>query len=92
MNSIFDQLETTFIWGDYFDNVSICDDLINFFEDPRNEHNKIQGTISQRIDKTRKDSTDIIVDPRNQHPAVVNYITQLNIICEKYKKSFLGVI
>lgn len=88
MSYINDQLKNTFIWGDYFENLSVCDDLIDFFEDPRNEPNKIEGTVSQRIDKTKKDSTDIIVDPRNQYPAVVNYITQLNIICEKYKQKF----
>lgn len=77
-----------FIWGDFFENLDVCDNLIDYFEDDRNKQNLIQGTLGGRVDKTRKDSTDLIVHPQCPHPFVIDYLSELSKVCEKYKQKY----
>lgn len=77
-----------FIWGDYLEDVSICDDLINFFESPVNQTKKQEGVIGVKIDKSLKDSTDLVVNIEDKNPVIIKYLKLLNGICEKYKEKY----
>ena len=79
-------IDNQFIFGDFIEDVSLCDDLIEYFESPANQ--KKPGIIGAEVDKTKKDSTDLSIRPRCMQPQIVEYIRQLNIISEKYKEKY----
>ena len=77
-----------FIDGYYMSNLSICDDLINFFE---NSNNKVLGETSDGVDKNIKDSLDLqlSINDITNSPALDSYFKELikavNLYKEKYK-------
>jgi len=77
-----------FIESYYMSDLSICDDLINLFE---NSDNKILGETSDGVDKNIKDSLDLqlSIDDIPNSPALEAYFKELikavNLYKEKYK-------
>ena len=71
----------TFI-GEYFiDNLSICDNLIEYF---KNNPNKIEGLTAKAIpDKEVKDSTDLPIHSFD-NPIITNYMGELQKCLDKY--------
>ena len=65
--------KNNFIEGYYISDLSICDDLIEFFETSKN---KKPGESSRGIDKTVKDSLDLMINESEieNHPCLKNYI------------------
>ena len=66
--------KVNFMGGWYMEDTSICDDLINFYED---SPNKKAGLTANRIDKKIKDSTDIEIDNVEMSTPIVNYLSIL---------------
>ena len=77
-----------FIDGYYMSDLSICDDLINYFED---SNNKVLGETSDGVDKNIKDSLDLqlSINDITNSPALDSYFKELikavNLYKEKYK-------
>ena len=77
-----------FIEGYYMSNSSICNDLINFFDE---SNNKIVGVqCDQIIDKTKKDSTDLSLGINDvaQYKILNSYFKELGKCLEMYKKKY----
>ena len=64
--------KNNFIEGYYISDLSICDDLINLFEASKNKN---PGWSRNGVDKTVKDSLDLIVNEReiNDHSCLKLY-------------------
>jgi len=76
-----------FIDGYYLSDLSICDDLINLFE---NSKNKTVGEIGLGVDKTIKDSTDLLLWDKDipQSKILIKYFEQLSKIIDLYKNKY----
>lgn len=75
-----------FIAGWYLPNKDLCKNLINFFE---NSESKFEGKIgNHKIDKLKKDSTEVLLDISLQEPLTKEYIKSLSLVLEKYKKMY----
>lgn len=78
-----------FIDGYYLSDLSICDDLIQLFE---NSNNKKLGITSDGVNKKIKDSSDLslntIVDVF-KHNVLKKYFNELNQIINLYKKKYI---
>lgn len=75
-----------FISGWFIDH-KICDDLISYFETcPTKQPGKVGGPV--RIDPSRKDSLDVVVDPKDPNPIIQNYLLELKIVCNNYIQQF----
>ena len=71
-----------FILEDFFDDLSICDELIEYH---KNNANKYEGRMRGGVDLSKKDSTDaVLVD----QTLVNKYIKNLQVIVEKYIKKY----
>jgi hypothetical protein len=71
-----------FIREQFLDDISLCNDLINYFE---NNPDKFEGRSAHGVDKSVKDSTDCYlrdVDLSNR------YFEQLRIIADGYVEKF----
>ena len=77
-----------FIWGDFLDNVNVCDNLIDYFEDDRSKEFHEEGSIGGYVDRSKKDSTDLTIHPECPHPYIVDYLSELSKVCEKYKQKY----
>ena len=77
-----------FIEGYYMSNSSICNDLINFFDESNNKIIGVQG--DQIIDKTKKDSTDLSLGINDvaQYKILNSYFKELGKCLEMYKKKY----
>jgi len=78
-----------FIDGYYLFNLSICDDLINFFE---NYNDKILGKSGNgEINKKIKDSLDLTlhINDISRFPVLDNYFKELSTIVDYYKKKYV---
>lgn len=73
-----------FIFSEYLNDISICDKLINYY----NNSEKFIGKIGNghTVDVSIKDSTDCHLDPNNQ--LFKNYIDQLIFVVNLYKEKF----
>ena len=69
-------MNNNFIESYYMSDLSICDDLINLFE---NSNNKILGETSDGVDKNIKDSLDLqlSIDDIPNSPALEAYFKEL---------------
>jgi len=76
-----------FIDGYYLLNLSVCDELINLFEQ---SNNKILGKSARGIDKKIKDSLDLQlnINDISKYKELRNYFDQLNIIINLYKSKY----
>jgi len=77
--------KVNFMGGWYMEDTSICDDLINFYED---SPNKKAGLTANRIDKKIKDSTDIEIDNVDISTPIVNYLSILKETVNQYKEIY----
>ena len=76
-----------FIQGYYINDLSICDDLINFFE---NSKDKKQGLCNKGVVKSIKDSTDINIHPMKSkfYVELTNYFNELEKCLQVYKDKY----
>ena len=79
--------EQSFIGGWIIDDISICDNLIEYFENKPNKHEGyiIDGN-KESVIKSVKDSIDLAL-PRNEK-IVKDYLVQLENILNLYKKKY----
>jgi hypothetical protein len=78
--------KNNFIAGWYLPNKDLCKNLINFFE---KSNNKSEGRVgNDKIDKLRKDSTDVSLNISLQEPLTKEYIKNLSLVLEKYKEMY----
>ena len=75
--------EKSFIGAWYVPNLSVCDEVIQYFQQSQG---KVQGIIGQGIvDKTVKDSVDLIVPPKDfSHPTMRKYLADLMQVVHAY--------
>jgi len=77
-----------FICGWYI-NKDICTDLIKYFE---NSPDKTQGALGIDgkfgVNKKRKLSTDVFINPNNNDREISNYYKHLSKVIEEYKKKY----
>ena len=86
MNEHIINKQNNFISGWYLPNKDLCKNLINYFE---KSNNKFEGTTNNtRIDKSKKDSTDIIVNIFSEEPLIKEYIKNLLLVLNKYKQIY----
>ena len=73
-----------FIDGYYLSDLSICDDLINLFE---NSKNKTAGEMESGVNKKVKDSTDLLLRDTDiaQSNTLIKYFEELSNILDLYK-------
>ena len=78
--------QNNFIAGWYLPNKDLCKNLINLFE---KSNNKFEGTLGdKRIDKSKKDSTDISFNLISEEPLIKEYIKNLSLILNLYKDTY----
>lgn len=65
--------------------LTICDQLIEYF---KRSPNKQEGTVGPVVDKNIKDSTDCIVPVETNSDIINSYFDELAEICEKYKNKY----
>jgi hypothetical protein len=77
--------QNNFIAGWYLPNKKICKNLINLFE--KSEYKK-EGLVSNKINKLTKDSTDLSFNVFSQESLIQEYIKNLSLVLEQYKKKY----
>jgi prolyl 4-hydroxylase len=80
-------VETPLFIGGWYIDKSLCDKLINYFE----QHpDKAAGRIGSKglIDRTKKASTDIQINLPVQSKLLKTYFLELQKVCEEYKKMY----
>ena len=80
--------ENNFIEGYYISKTSICDDLINLFDESNNKQVGVQG--NQIVDKKTKDSTDLslTINDIAQSKILNSYFVELGKCLKMYKKKY----
>jgi len=76
--------EKSFIGAWYLPDLSICDELIAFFN---RREDKVAGQTGDRgeVDKAIKDSTDVIIPPQQfSDPVILKYLSNLGQVTLKY--------
>ncbi len=73
-----------FIGQYYLDNLSICDEILEFYN---KSNNKIQGATTKGVDKSIKDSTDVMIDWKLDNIAH-KYIQALGSPTKKYIEDY----
>ena len=63
----------------------VCDNLIDMFE---KSPDKAPGRAAQKIDTTKKMSTDLSIDLKSNEPEVKDYYKELNKVIKKYKNKY----
>lgn len=76
-----------FIQGYYISNNKVSDDLINFFENSKQQR---QGLCNKGVDKSIKDSTDVNIHPMQSkfHVELTNYLNELEKCLQVYKDKY----
>jgi len=81
-------LKNNFIDGYYLPNLSVCDDLINFFE---SSGKKQLGQVGNGyVNAKVKDSTDLELNPNDivEYQVIQDYFKQLSKIIDLYKRKY----
>jgi hypothetical protein len=73
-----------FIGQYYLDNLSICDEILEFYN---KSNNKIQGATTKGVDKSIKDSTDVMIDWKKDEIAL-KYVDALDSPTKQYIKEY----
>jgi len=73
-----------FIGQYYLDDLSICDEILEFYN---KSNNKIKGATTKGVDKNVKDSTDLCIDWRSDNIAQ-KYIQALGSPTKKYIEEY----
>jgi hypothetical protein len=76
-----------FIYGKKI-NETICDELINFYENVPNKQPGKVGGINNYVDPEYKDSVDINVSPKDAHPLIQTYLSELSVVVAEYKHQY----
>jgi prolyl 4-hydroxylase len=78
-----------FIAGYYLNNLSLCDDIIDYFE---SSSLKTEGKLAgNRVEKWVKNSTDLsfsVGSPQLNTPCIINYLNELKNIITEYKLKY----
>ena len=74
-----------FINGWYINDLSICDELINYFE---KSNKKQPGMCGSEVLKEIKNSSDLILNTNSLEPCIKKYLSQLELIINKYKSVY----
>jgi hypothetical protein len=77
-----------FIYSEYLQDESICDELIEYF---KKYNTKQPGRSGGRVNIIDKDSTDIgiqVADAVN-HPVLSRYLEALDKVCDGFKKKYV---
>jgi hypothetical protein len=77
--------QNIFISGWYLPDKNLCKNLINLFE--KSEYKK-EGLISNKINKLKKDSTDLSFNVFSKEPLITEYVKNLNLVLQQYKKKY----
>jgi len=80
-------VETPLFIGGWYIDKSLCDKLINYFE----QHpDKAAGRIGSKrlIDRTKKASTDLGIKLPVRSKLLKTYLSELQKVCEEYKKMY----
>ena len=75
----------SFIQGWYMEE-SICDDIINMFND--NKEHWVEGTVVDRVQPDKKQSTELGIDKDDISEPIFSYRTQLQWCLEQYVKIY----
>lgn len=75
----------SFIQGWYMSE-SICDDVINFFNDRKEYWSN--GTIGNKVETDKKKSTDLYVSMNEMSESIISYREQLQWCLERYVKIY----
>lgn len=73
-----------FIGQTYIDDLSLCDEIIDFYKQSKN---KIDGETTKGIDKSIKDSTDVMIDWKKDEIAL-KYIAALETPTRQYIQEY----
>ena len=80
------KLKNTFISGYYMKDLSICDELIDYFE---KSDDKVLGMVGEgRVDKTVKDSTEVSIHVWEDKPIFKKYGSALGEMLGFYKLQY----
>ena len=78
--------QNNFISGWYLPDKNLCKNLINLFE---KSNNKFEGAIvGKKIDKLKKDSTDLSFNFFSEEPLIKEYIKKLSLVLNLYKNMY----
>jgi hypothetical protein len=80
-------MEANFIYKDFLPDISICDELIEYYQHSSDKKPGVCGA-NRLIDKEAKDSTDIRLEHNQNCNVVDNYLKQLQTVTEKYIELF----
>jgi len=72
--------------GGWFIPEKICDDLINFFH--LNINHAHDGTTFKGVNKSKKDSKDLMIEANYRHELIMPYRIELQKCLEKYVKKY----
>ena len=75
----------SFIQGWYMEE-SICDDIINMFND--NKEHWVEGTVVDRVHPDKKQSTELGIDKDDISKPIFSYRTQLQWCLDEYAKIY----
>lgn len=81
--------KNNFISGWYMDDLSVCDDLIDLYDDSADKRPGTVGSLNAHIDTKVKDSSDVSINPRTNEPKIQNYLKTLLTMIDKYKKQYI---
>ena len=82
---IYELNNSTFIGG-FFISENICDDLIKLYHKQKDKW--VIGTVGfNNINKTIKDSTELIIEPKNFN-VINDYLIELEKVLEYYKEKY----
>ena len=80
-------MKNSFIEGFRFDDLSVCDEVINYFNNHPNKEPGKSGT-ERTINKAYKDSTDLAIMNDNDEP-IKKYLLELQKVLDKYLKVYV---
>ncbi len=69
-------------------NSKLCDDLIELYNHSHKRQGLIKNSLGTVVDKSIKDSTEMIIDPMSSNRFVTSYLKQLKLELENYYKKF----
>ena len=75
----------TFIGQWFIDNISICDELIEYH---KNSNTKYIGTTTDGINTSNKISTDVSIDVQCNDIIIQKYLDELEKVCNKYSDTY----
>jgi len=81
-------MNNNFIFEFNLENLSVCDDLIKLYQQSNKRPGLIKNTQGNVLDKSIKDSTELLIDPLSTNVIVTSYLKQLKSGLENYYKKY----